>query len=297
METALVEIGPRDHMLHDSYIAFITRVAGGQTFKPWADRGGWGDDYTAFALVENGEIIATIGRMSMRFVIDGAISVGYQLGAIATRLDRRNEGHMRRLLEHILALPPLDNRTTLIFAVPNAAAIYPKFGFERVTEWQFLLPVSSSSPNQRPAVLLDISHADDRALLSDACREAIELSEDFCAVDYYPILLWHLSHRALTAVRLIDPEAIVIVQQTGGSLHICDIVTHSKFAIMDHVSTLATGPVETVSFGFNPQGWLSLEDIEKLERFETDETAGILFSLGRPSPRGRIGRLPELARI
>jgi predicted N-acetyltransferase YhbS len=296
METALVEIGPRDHGLHDSYVAFITQVSGEQQFRPWADRGGWGDDYTAFALMENDEIIATVGRMSMRFVVDGAISAGYQLGAIATRPDRRNQGHMRRLIEHILALPPLDNRTTLIFAVSDTAAIYPRFGFERITEWQFQLPVSAF-PSLVSAVDLDIGSADDRALLRSACREAIELSEDFSAVDYYPILLWHLSHRALTAKRLIDAEAIVIVQQTGANLHICDIVTPRKITIMDHIPMLASGPIKMVSFGFNPQGWLTIEDSEKLERSETDEAAGILFSLGRPSPKGRIGRLPELARI
>lgn len=50
-----------------------TVFSGGRTktWTMWWDRGGWTADYEAFALVEDGAIVGTIGRSRMHLVIKG----------------------------------------------------------------------------------------------------------------------------------------------------------------------------------------------------------------------------------
>jgi hypothetical protein len=59
-------------------------------FSDWGARGGWADGYGVFAMVADNHIIGTVGRQSMRYVINDNARSGYQIGAVATHSNHRN---------------------------------------------------------------------------------------------------------------------------------------------------------------------------------------------------------------
>jgi hypothetical protein len=81
-----------DSAWHDRFFSFIELIFGGRTFFDWGARGGWADGYDVFAMVVDDQVVSTVGRMSMRYVINGEARNGFQLGAVATHPDHRNAG-------------------------------------------------------------------------------------------------------------------------------------------------------------------------------------------------------------
>jgi predicted N-acetyltransferase YhbS len=296
MTLGLVEIGPMDVDFHGRFFDFAEQTFENASFRLWAARGGWDDRYSVFAVIDNGEIVSTVGRAAMRFVADGRTASGYQLGVVATRPDQRGRGHLRRLMEHVLSQPPLDNRTVMLFGNEQVTGFYPRFGFTRIPEWHHRLPVEAADHAAAPTRRLDMSLAADREILADACRTSVALSDDFCAADYYPILLWHLTYRPLQPIALSEPKAIVVVSRRDDVLVIHDVVSDTRFDLEPWLPQLAEGPVGAVEFGFNPVDWLGEEAQHRLEWQQSDPDSDPFFALGRPSPSGRVGRFPELAR-
>jgi predicted N-acetyltransferase YhbS len=293
----LVEIGPWDTQLHEAFYRFVAQAFSDVGFALWAERGGWDDSFTVFALVEDDEIVSTIGRTAMRLVIDGTLVDAYQLASVATRPDRRGQGNLRRLMEHILSLPPLDDRPVILFGNPDVVDFYPRFGFERLAQSSFTLPHLARTNPKPPAVRnLDVAQPDDRALLAALCLRARSTSDDFSARDYYPILLWHLTYRPLAAVRLDAEDAVVVVSQEEGRLVIHDILAQAAFDLTGIIDLVAPGPFDGVEFRFNPENWIggnaALHDAGLASRNDREAPC---FIRGRPRPQNRAIRFPELA--
>jgi hypothetical protein len=79
-----------DSAWHDRFFGFVASIFNGCTFFDWGARGGWVDGYDVFAMVVDDQIVSTVGRQTMRYVINGEARNGYQLGAVATHPDHRN---------------------------------------------------------------------------------------------------------------------------------------------------------------------------------------------------------------
>ena len=74
-----------DSAWHDRFFDFVaSNFKAGRTFYDWGARGGWVDGYDVFAMVVDKQIVSTVGRQSMRYVINGETRRGYQIGAVAT---------------------------------------------------------------------------------------------------------------------------------------------------------------------------------------------------------------------
>src|SRR5438105_15273840 len=106
-----------DRAWHDRFFNFAASIfKAGRTFSEWGARGGWVDGYDVFAVVVDDQIVSTVGRQSMRYVIDGQERSGYQLGAVATHPDHRNRGLARLLLNRLLAELDAPDQPVILFA-------------------------------------------------------------------------------------------------------------------------------------------------------------------------------------
>ena len=92
-----------DRAWHDRFFSFVASIfEGGRTFSAWGARGGWVDGYDVFAVVVDDQVVSTVGRQSMRYVINGKERNGYQIGAVATHADHRNlSAAMRDVLYYV----------------------------------------------------------------------------------------------------------------------------------------------------------------------------------------------------
>jgi predicted N-acetyltransferase YhbS len=279
-----------DHAWHDRFFGFVASVfKEGRGFFAWGARGGWVDGYDVFAIVVDDQIVSTVGRQSMRYMINGAARNGYQIGAVATHADHRNRGLARRLMNKVLGELDTPDQPVILFANPSVVDFYPRFGFRRLAQNGFigridLRPADILAPN------LDLARPTDRAWLSDHCARASATGQGFAARDYYSILLFHLTHQPRTAFRLDSFGAVIIAEQDGERLLIQDLLATRPFSLKDALPHICTRPVQRLEFGFHPEAWWP-----DAERQSLDDSGSPLFVRGTAAEVKGPVRFPDLA--
>ena len=128
-----------DAAWHERFFDFVASIfESGRTFSDWGARGGWVDGYDVFAMVVDKQIVSTVGRQSMRYVINGKARSGYQIGAVATHSNHRNHGLARLLMKEILSKLDPPDQPVILFAGPSVLDFYPRFGFRRLAQDRFV---------------------------------------------------------------------------------------------------------------------------------------------------------------
>lgn len=280
-----------DSAWHDRFFSFIASIFKSDvpTFSDWAARGGWGDGYDVFAMVVDDHIVSTVGRTTMRYVINGEARNGYQLGAVATHPDHRNRGLTRLLMEKVLSELDAPDQPVILFANPSVLDLYPRFGFRTLAQTGFIGHFDLH-PAETLAPRLDLASPTDRAWLADHCARAGAIGQRFAARDYYPPLLFHLTRQPRIVFRLDSFGAVVIAQQYGERLLIEDLLATRPFTLTDALPHVCVQPVRTIEFGFHPEAWWP--DAES-QAFDGDGST--LFVRGAAAEVKEPVRFPDLA--
>lgn len=262
MKQRIVRIGSQDRQWHERFFRHAGEAFEGIDFSRWESLGGWREAYTVLAVVEDGEILATTGVSRMMFSTPGKedtgprrLFPGLQLGAVATRADRRFEGHAANLLQHILA--EAGDRPVLLFANPSVTGFYPKFGF---------VPLDTQAPyaliDIRPAAgavrRFDETAASDRRLLNELSLLSVGHGGALSARADPSILLWYLANGFAEAQVLFEERSIAFVRRESDRLVLLDWIGLSPPELSSGLALLADQPVGRVDFGFVPDPtWLS----------------------------------------
>jgi GNAT superfamily N-acetyltransferase len=243
-----------DPAAHEQFHAFVPLTFRGVDFRRWDERGGWNDDYEAWLLEHDGEVVASTGLMRMRLLVAGEERRGYQLGAVSTHPARRGHGYSRMLLEAVLAQIDDEQAPALLFANERVLAFYPRFGFRIVAQRRFVAD-AAIDPTAVSAPRCDMGDATHRARLDELCRDAPANDPRFGARDYFTVLLWHLTYRPIQAFRLDHDQAIAVVERRGDTLVLHDLVARRPFDLAAALPSLIDAPIARIEFGFSPRRW------------------------------------------
>ncbi len=234
-----------------AFLRYVPRVFPGLDFGRWRELGGWTKGYVAYAMVEDGEVVANVSAMAMRLVVDGREVPAVQLGAVGCVPERRGRGLVRPLMEKALAEA---GAVQLLFANEGVLDFYPRFGFRPVEEHVFELE-RSVEPGL-PAPRIDLGDSRQRAAWLGACAGSLSPAERLGARAYGSIALWHACSFYSQAVRVLEEQsAYVVALQKGEALHVLDIAAPTPFDLEAALSRLVERPVARVRFGFSPERW------------------------------------------
>ncbi|HEY3446198.1 MAG TPA: GNAT family N-acetyltransferase [Myxococcales bacterium] len=277
-----------DTGLQQAFLRYVARVFPGLDFWRWRAFGGWGKDYVAHAVVEDGEVVANVSAMAMRLVVAGRETPGIQLGAVGCVQERRGRGLVGALMERVLAEESAQPGLQMLFANEDVLAFYPRFGFRAVEEWVFEL--ERRIEPARPAPRINLGDRVQRAAWLEACARSQPVSESFGARGYGPIALWHVCNFASEDVRAVaEHETYVVAQQKGEVLQVLDLVAPGPFDLMGILPRLVDRPVTRVRFGFSPERWCP--EAQPVER----DTKSGLFVRGAVSLPDAPLRFPAFA--
>jgi GNAT superfamily N-acetyltransferase len=240
-------------------------------------------------MVVDDQIVSTVGRTTMRYVINGEARNGYQLGAVATHPDHRNRGLARQLMNKVLSELDAADQPVILFANSSVLDFYPRFGFRRLAQSRFIGHVDLR-PAGTLAPRLDLARPTDRAWLADHCARASAIGQGFAARDNYPPLLFHLTRRPRMVFRLDSFGAVVIAQQDGERLLIEDLLATRPFRLTDALRYVCAQPVRTIEFGFHPEAWWPDAESRAL-----DDRESPLFVRGAAAGVKEPVRFPDLA--
>ncbi len=112
------------------------------SFEEWYQQGYWTDAYIPYAFVERNKVIANASANIIDLRWQGEPRRYIQIGTVMTEPDHRNKGLAGQLIHHILQDWQQEADAFFLFANPTTVDFYPKFGFTRSEEYQYIMPVS-----------------------------------------------------------------------------------------------------------------------------------------------------------
>ncbi|MCF3642822.1 GNAT family N-acetyltransferase [Rhizobium sp. TRM95111] len=260
MSPEIVEIGWQDVAWHAVFFRHVSEEFDGIDFAGWAEAGGWTARYTVFALVEGGAIVSTVGVSRMQLVVGAQagdaspariVRPALQLGAVATRADRRGKGLAARLMCRVLALADADDLPVLLFANSTVTGFYPRFGFRpvkpsRVWVREVLLPAVERGAG------LDPMCAADRLRIEALCARSLPHRGALSAMPDPAILLWYLCNDVGRALSVDGGRSVIVVSEHKRILRVHDWVGQLPPNPLAHLGAVIHDRVERIEFGFLP---------------------------------------------
>lgn len=247
-----VEIDHRDRALQAAFCDYVPRVFRTVDFRRWCAWREWNDDYRAFAVLDEGSVVANASVMRMRLLVEGREVIGYQLGAVGCVPSHRGQGLSRVVMQAALAY--CGGAPVLLFANENVRDFYPRFGFSPREQALFGAALRAE-PGGEPAPVLDLAEAPVRAGLASLADEGLPVTERFGARGHAKIASWYAANAFSRPLRRLREDAWVFAGVEDGTLYVDDIFALEPFDLRAHIPRLIDQPITAVRFGFTPERW------------------------------------------
>ncbi|WP_434284236.1 GNAT family N-acetyltransferase [Clostridium botulinum] len=219
----------------------------GLSFEEFYQNGYWTDKYIPYSLVDNGKVIANASVNIIKFLYYGQEKLFLQISTVMTDIDYRNQGLSKYLIEKILKEWKEKCDSIYLFANDSVLDFYPKFGFEKVIEYQCS---SLITPTEGRVKKLDMDSADDRALL----KRYYAKSNPYSALsmeDNYGLLMFYCTSSMKDYIYFLEDFDTVIIASNENEVLTCyDVLGSGDHALLGVVSRVAESRIRTVVFGF-----------------------------------------------
>lgn len=219
-------------------------------FSPWYESGFCGDNFIPYTLYTSEMAVASVGVAVSDFKWQNGIKHCAQISTVMTAPEYRGMNLNRWLME--LVLEEWKAKSDLIYLYANDSVLdyYPRFGFDKVEEYTYTLPISQQPGKYRK---LNLSNPNDILLLKEKYSS---FNNPFSALTMENNLSQVMFH-CITFLQdnlyyVEEFSAIVIADYQDDMIFIYDIYTNAKCSISDIVSVLATENKTSITLGFTP---------------------------------------------
>lgn len=129
-----------DEVLRSSFNR-LAQETFGIDFEDWYQNGYWKEKYIPYSVVQNGEVVANVSVNLMDMREKGTVRHLIQLGTVMTKKEYRKQGFIRMLMREIEA--DYDGKVDGMYLFANGSVLdfYPKFGYRRAAEYQYVKPI------------------------------------------------------------------------------------------------------------------------------------------------------------
>ena len=265
----LVKDYKNDNALRSSFNELAKKTFG-IDFEVWYQSGYWREQYLPYSIVDGNKIIANVSVNIMDFMCLGKRKQFIQLGTVMTDVSYRNQGLSRHLMELVLTEYKDKSDGIYLFANDNVLDFYPKFGFQKSTEYQFGKTVN----NQTPASVIPISMSDH----NNWCKieEAIQTSAyngAFVMHNLGLIMFYLTSFMSDNVYYISELDSYVIAEIKGNTLLLYSIFS-KEIVDLDLVIQAFGKKVKQVLLEFTP---INKDNYQRMEVHQPDTT---LFIMG-----------------
>ena len=223
-------------------------------------------------MVDNGKVIANVSANIMKFVEKGMVKNYIQLGTVMTDKAYRNQGLSRKLLEAVLIDYKDKADGFYLFANNSVLDFYPKFGFKKSKEYQYVKAVNNEG--ELEAVRLPMDTKSDWDKLEAVINESINNSS-FEMVGNAELILFHIINFMRECVYYIkDLDAYIIAEWEKDTLFVHHVFGRCEID-WDILIQKFGKTVKKVMLGFTPK---QVNDFDIIEYAEEDTT---LFVMGK----------------
>jgi GNAT superfamily N-acetyltransferase len=237
----------------------LTRMVYGFDFEDWFLKGYWGDYYRPYSLLDGDTIVSNISVNVINFLVKGEKRTYIQIGTVLTVQENRNQGLSRILLEKVLA--EWRGKCDLIYLFANDSVLdfYPKFGFNRVEEYQYSKEIDLND-SQSDVTKLDMSDNENKKFL----RDQINLSFPFSQVSVIDnpslVMFYYTAFLADNVYYVKDLDAVAIADIEQDTLYLKDVFCEKEGSLDGIISALVNKEIRQVVLGFTPKDKTSFDE-------------------------------------
>ena len=238
--------------LRESYNRLAGKVFG-LDFEDWYQRGYWKENYIPYSILDGEKVIANVSVSPMRFLHGDKTLNLIQLGTVMADDDYRNQGLIRILMEEVEADWGQTTDGAFLFANDRVLTMYPKFGFESATEYEYYKEVCGDSKCSAEQILMDT--AENQKLLVDVIRNCSP-SHDLWLLDSERIIMFYASSFMSRNVYRIG-DTYAVAERNGEDLYISEVFSKDPVDL-DEVTAAFGREIKSVVLGFTPfskTGW------------------------------------------
>jgi predicted N-acetyltransferase YhbS len=264
MSLEMIQIDAEAREWHEPFLGFVPRIFPGVDFRLWYARCGWPPGFVVRALVEGTEVVSSVARSAVQLVVEGQSGSAWQLGTVGTLAGWRGRGLAARLLREVLA--QAASEPLFLFANDTVLDFYPRFGFERAEEHDFVVD-RRVRPASNRACRLELGEPEHRRLVERLAASARPVTERFGARDYGTTLLWHLTYSHPEDIYYLEAEtAVIIARARGDLLTVYDVLAEHTFDLEAALPRVIEREVARVEFGFTPERWFPAAPPDRPQR-------------------------------
>ena len=231
-----------------SYFKLAQKVFG-LNFDTWYQSGHWDDKFIPYVLYDGDMAVSSIAVCVNDITGENETKRYVQLSTVMTLPRYRNKGLNRWLMEHVLQ--EWDEKCDAIYLLANDSVVdfYPKFRFEKFTEYDFTMPIANAKGEYRK---LNINNPDDFNLI----KRHYELSNPFSRlnVQNFGFFMFHCLYSHAKHIYYIEQYDAVIIAEHNENKIICyEILAPSHAQLSDLLGVLAKKNTEVAVLGFTPK--------------------------------------------
>ncbi|WP_101773421.1 GNAT family N-acetyltransferase [Peptostreptococcus faecalis] len=260
-------------ILRESFFK-LAKETYGIPFKEWYEQGYWTDKYMPYAIVEGNEIVANASVNRIKFNHNGKIKNCVQVGTVMTKPSHRNKGLSRMLMKEIIADWRDKSDLIYLFANDSVVEFYPKFGFEKRIEEQYLFSVDTQKSD---FIKLDVDNEIDKKCLFECYKKGNPFSK-FEMIDNIELVMFYCSSVMKESIYYSKKHNTAVIGVQENEEFICyDVFGDSKASLTDLLAEVVNSNVKRVVLGFTPKDITGMES----SIFEMEDTT--LFELKNDS--------------
>lgn len=255
----------------------LSQITFGINFEEWYQKKLWNDKYECYSIKIGEKIVSNASVNKLQFIINGEKITALQIGTVMTAEDYKGRGMAKQLMNFILEKFEKEYDIIYLFANNSVAEFYPKFGFEKIKQFQIYTTEKIETNTKYKFRKLDMDNPDDISTLKNLGIKRINNSGKFDVIDGHEVMFWYCLNVFRDHIYFDDSEKVIVIYTVGeNKLNIHDIVLTEKKNYREIAGSLITEGINEVSFNFN----MDADNIEIKERV-IDEDDNILFIKGK----------------
>ncbi len=247
MTYTLVKNPMTDNTKRQGYNQLATDTFG-LSFEDWYNSSHFDGSHMPYTLFDGDKAVSNISINFMDVEFEGKIRKYVQIGTVMTDKAYRGQGLQKRIFSRIMA--DLQGKCDALFLFANAKVLdfYPKFGFEKASEYTFTKTVNGAGGQVQQ---LDMS--DSRSV--DMVKKYYAKGNPFSAMavlNGFALEMFYLSGPYSSCVYYLPQyDAVLVAEKDGDKLTVLDVFCGADKNLDSILTTFCQGKTE-VSLGFTP---------------------------------------------
>lgn len=240
----------------------LTQKVFGISFENWYQAGYWNENYIPYTLFDEGKAIANVSVNVMDFNILGKQQRAIQIGTVLTDEEYRNKSLSRFLMDKVL--DEWHEKCDFIYLYANKSVLemYPKFGFNRVNEYEYFKFVNTSDKSD--FVRLNMAMQSDRDKLYEYAKNSHVFSKIAMHENADLVMFYCLSVLKESIYYSKTLDVIAIATFNDNQLLLFDMFSKKEVKLDKVINSLVNPKIDKVILGFTPNDCSSYETREIL---------------------------------